>query len=50
VTIDSGRDQADNAARIVTRGAGLSVKRSAPPASGALVRELEDLPLTETTG
>ena len=78
VVLHHGRDQADNAARVVARGAGLAVKRSAPPAkiaaavrrlidepsfrvgaaelgaairrdaeSGALVRELEDLPLTE---
>ncbi len=40
-----GRDQADNAARVVARGAGVSVKRTAPPATiAATVRRLLDEP------
>ena len=77
VVLPHGRDQADNAARIVARHAGVKVSRTAKPskiaaaicgvledpsfadnarvlgetirrdaASGALVRELEDLPVT----
>lgn len=40
-----GRDQADNAARVTARGAGLAVKRSAsPPKIAAAVRTLLDDP------
>ena len=77
VVLPHGRDQADNAARVVARHAGVKVSRTAKPskiaaaicevledqsfadnarvlgesirrdaASGALVRELEDLPVT----
>ena len=44
VVLHHGRDQADNAARVVARGAGLSVKRTASPAkiAAALQRVLDD--------
>ena len=79
VVMPHGRDQADNAARVVSRSAGVKVKRTASErtianairtvlgdekyrinadtlgrqirvdaASGALTRELEDLPLAST--
>ena len=45
VVLHHGRDQADNAARLTARGAGLSVKRSAAPATIAkAVQRLLDEP------
>ena len=45
VVLHHGRDQADNAARVVARGAGLSVKRTASPAKiAAAVRRVLDEP------
>ena len=44
VVLHHGRDQADNAARVVARGAGVTVKRSASPAAiaKAVTRVLDD--------
>lgn len=44
VVLHHGRDQADNAARVVARGAGISVKRTAPPPkiAAAVARVLDD--------
>ena len=44
VVLHHGRDQADNAARVTARGAGLSVKRTASPAAiaKAVSRVLDD--------
>ena len=44
VVLHHGRDQADNAARVTARGAGLAVKRSASPAAiaTAVRRVLDD--------
>jgi MGT family glycosyltransferase len=45
LVLPHGRDQADNAVRVTTRGAGLSVKRTASPAAiAAAVRRLLDEP------
>ncbi len=49
VVLHHGRDQADNAARVTARGAGLAVKRSAPPAAIATaVRRVLDDPSFRT--
>ncbi len=44
VILHHGRDQADNATRVTTRGAGLAVKRTATPAviAAAVRRVLDD--------
>lgn len=45
VVMHHGRDQADNAARVTARGAGIAVKRTATPATiAAAVRRLLDEP------
>jgi MGT family glycosyltransferase len=49
VVLHHGRDQADNAARLTARGAGLTVKRTASPAAiGKAVRSLLDDPAYRT--
>jgi len=44
VVMPQGRDQADNAARVESRGAGVTIKSNAPPATigAAVKRVLED--------